>query len=215
MIFHAVEEHFEAGAVVKIFAGVNFEAEIDADFVEFIEDRSPALGEFVECGFDEAGGALRPRIHVGPGERAGECDVGDEAEIFGSFGGVMELFDGPGLAGFGIVADFGSGEAVERGVVGGMDGDELALQVRREFGDGEAVLFRDAGDFVAVGFAFAGFFQIEEAGVPRGDLHAFVAELCGPRADGVETIERRGVAGELREEDCGSFDCFHSWSAPA
>jgi hypothetical protein len=70
----------------------------------------------------------------------------------------MELFDGPSLAGFGIVADFGSGEAIECGVVGGMDGDELALKVSGKFGDGEAVLFGDAGDFIAVGFAFAGFF---------------------------------------------------------
>ena len=95
-----------------------------------------------------------------------------------------------------------------------MYGDELALQVRGEFGDGEAVLFCDAGDFVAVGFAFAGFFEIEEAGVPRGNLHAFVAELRGPGADGVERIKWRGVSGELREKDCGSFDGFHSWSAP-
>ena len=81
MIFHAVEEHFEAGAIVEIFAGVDFEAEVDADVVEFVEDRVPALGEFVEGGFDEAGGALRPGIHVGPGERAGEGDVRGEAEI--------------------------------------------------------------------------------------------------------------------------------------
>ena len=108
MIFHAVEEHFEAGAVVKIFAGVDFEAEVDADFVEFVEDRSPAFGEFVEGSFDEAGGTLRPRIHVRPGERAGKCDVRGEAEILRGFRGMMELLDGPGLARFGIVADFGA-----------------------------------------------------------------------------------------------------------
>ena len=106
MIFYAVEEHFVAGAVVKVFAGVDFEAEIDP-FVEFDEDRRPALGEFVECGFDEASGALRPRVQVGPRERAGEGHVGDETEVLGSFGGVVKLFDRPLLAGLRIVADFG------------------------------------------------------------------------------------------------------------
>ena len=39
-LFSALEEHFEAGAVVQIFAGVNLEADVDADFVEFVEDRA-------------------------------------------------------------------------------------------------------------------------------------------------------------------------------
>src|SRR5580704_17362319 len=215
MIFDAVEEHFEAGAVVQIFARMNFEAEVDADFVEFIEDGSPAFGEFVEGSFDKAGGTLRPGIHIGPGERTGKCDVGAEAEIPGGFGSVIKLVDGPFMARFGIVADIRRGESIERGVVGRMDSDKLALQVCGEFGDRETVLFRDAGDFVPIGFALAGGFEIEEAGVPSGNLHAFVAKLCGPGADGIATIEGRGVTGELGEEDCGSFYRFHSWSAPA
>src|SRR5262249_27318853 len=104
---------------------------------------------------------------------------------------------------------------VEGRVVCGVDGDELALQMRREFGDGEAVLFCDAGDFIAVGFAFTSGFQIEKTRVPRGNLHAFVAEIRSPGADGVEIVERRRISGELCEEDCGSLDGFHSWSAPA
>src|SRR5579863_2343778 len=138
-----------------------------------------------------------------------------EAKIPGGFCGVIKLVDGPFLARFGIVADVRRREAVERGVVGGVNSDELALQVSGEFGDGEAVLLRDTCDFVAVGLAFAGPFEIEEAGVPRGNLHALVAEIRGPSADRVKIIEGRGVSSELREEDCGSFDGFHAWSAPA
>ena len=82
MILHAVEKHFKAGAVVKIFAGVNFEAEVDPDSVEFVEDRMPALSKLVESGFDEARGALRPRIHVGPREGAGKCHMRGESKIF-------------------------------------------------------------------------------------------------------------------------------------
>ena len=73
-----------------------------------------------------------------------------------------------GLACFGIVANFRSGESIERGVVGRMDSDELALQVRRELLDGEAVLFRGAGDFVAVAFALAGTVNIDMNKDPIG-----------------------------------------------
>lgn len=89
MIADAVEKHFERGAVVEIFTGMDFEAEVDAGAIEGVENGEPALGELVEGGFDEAGGALRPGIDVGPGKRAGEGDVSFEAEIGGGVCGLI------------------------------------------------------------------------------------------------------------------------------
>jgi len=56
-----------------------------------------------------------------------------------------------------------------------MDGDKLTLEMCGEFGDCEAVLCDDAADGVGVGFAFGGALEIEETGIPGGDLHASVA----------------------------------------
>ena len=111
---------------------------------------------------------------------------------------------------FGIAAEFGRGEAVEGDVVRGMYGDELTLEVRREFRDREAVVGDDAADGLRVGFALGGAFEIEQSRVPSGDLHAFVAELGGPRADVVQRVEWRVVTCKLREKNGGSLDRFHS-----
>ena len=54
----------------------------------------------------------------------------------------------------GLLRTDGVGEAVDRFVVGGVDGDELALQVGGEFGELDAGFGQRAADFVAVGVAF-------------------------------------------------------------
>lgn len=209
MIADAVEEHFEGGAVVEIFAGMDFEAEIDAGFIKGVENREPALGELVEGGFDEAGGALRPGIDVGPGERAGKGNVRFEAEIGGSPRRLQELLDGPRLALLRMAVKILGSEAVEHRVVSGMAGDKLALEMCREFRDGEFVARGDGLQIIAIRFAFGGALEIEEAGVPGRDLHGHVAEAGGPGADGIEGVEGRSICGELREEDARALDGFH------
>src|SRR5258707_5938128 len=174
MILQPLQKHFEGDAVVQIFAGVNFEANVHAGFVERVENWLPTRGEFVECGFDQSSGALRPGIKIGPRERARKRDVRFHAEICGSFCSEHQLFDGPCLAGSGISVNAGRGETVECRVVCGMDGDELALQMGGEFRGDETVLGEDTADGVTILFAFGCAFQIEEASVPRRNLHAFV-----------------------------------------
>ena len=90
-----------------------------------------------------------------------------------------------------------------------MHGDQLALQMGRELGDlrGRAAA-HDALDLVAIGFGLGRLLQVEQARVPGRDLHALVAERGRPAADRVERIERRLVAGELREEEAGPFMVF-------
>jgi hypothetical protein len=75
MFADALQEHLEGDAVVQVLAGVDLEAEIDAGFVEGVEDRPPAFGKLVEGRVDEPGRALGPGIEVGPGEGAGERGV--------------------------------------------------------------------------------------------------------------------------------------------
>ena len=53
MLADAVEKHFEGRAIVEIFSGMNFVAEIDAGVVKGVENWEPAFREFVESGFDK------------------------------------------------------------------------------------------------------------------------------------------------------------------
>ena len=122
--------------------------------------------------------------------------------------GEEQLFDSPGLPSFGIAVNGCGSEAVKHGVIGRVTGDELPLQMRGKLGDNKFVARGDGGDFVTVGFAFGGAFQIEQAPIPRRDLNGYVAETRGPGADGVESVERRGIAGELGQEDAWALNRF-------
>ena len=57
-----LQEPLEGRAVENVLARMNFIGDVDAGVVERIEDRLPALGEFLERGLDQARGALRPGI---------------------------------------------------------------------------------------------------------------------------------------------------------
>src|SRR5580700_1625100 len=98
------------------------------------------------------------------------------------------------------------GEGVESLIVYGVDRDKLALQVGRELGDLDTVLLSGPNKFLAVANTRGGFLQVDEPAVPGRNLHALVTEARRPAADGVECVERRPVARELGEEDCGSLD---------
>ena len=141
-------------------------AEIDAMFVEFVEDGHPAGGELFETRFDQTRGTLRPGVHGGPEERAAEGRMSIEAEVLGGFRGIFQLLYGPFLPGFGVIVHGGRGEAIEEGVVGWMHGNQLALEMGGQFGDLQACVLYDALDLVGIGLAFGGFLQIDDAAIP-------------------------------------------------
>jgi hypothetical protein len=102
--------------------------------------------------------------------------------------------------------DFPGREGVELLVVRGVHGDELALQVRGQLADRDAVLVRDALQLIAIRLRLGRLLQVDAAFVPRGDLHADVAQLARPARDGLEVVERLLVAHELGEEDSRPFE---------
>ena len=81
MAVDALEQHLERRAVHDVLAGMQLEADVDAGVVIGVEDRLPALRELVEGGLDQAGRARRPRVQVGPGERARERHAGLQPEV--------------------------------------------------------------------------------------------------------------------------------------
>src|SRR5260370_7864216 len=81
-----------------------------------------------------------------------------------------------------------------------MHGHQLSLKVRRKFGDREAGARHRAANLVAVRLALRRSLQIKQSRIPAGNLHAFVAELGGPRSDALQAIERRRIAAKLRQK---------------
>ena len=64
-----------------------------------------------------------------------------------------------------------------------MDGDKLALRGGHQFGGRQAVLFQCPRDLVGIGLAFSATVEVEEAGVPAGELQPLVAEARRPFGD--------------------------------
>src|SRR3982074_2926335 len=109
--------------------------------------------------------------------------MGAKAKIGGGVLRVEQLLHRPRLPSAWVALHGIWREAVECDVVRGMHGDELALQMRGQFRQMQAVSRQGAGDFVAIGLAFGGALQIEEAPVPRRNLYALVAQAGGPLRD--------------------------------
>src|SRR3546814_14403606 len=87
-----------------------------------------------------------------------------------------------------------------------MNGDELALEMGRKLGQLEPVPGERSRQLVAVRPALRRLAEIEQPGVPGGNLNALVAVAGGPAGDGVQTVEGSGVPGELGEEDRRALD---------
>src|SRR3989442_11493729 len=86
--------------------------------------------------------------------------------------------------------------------------------MRRQLGHLEAALRQDAFYLVTVGLALGGFGEVEQASIPAWDLDAFEAERRGPAGDGLQAVERRRIARELRQEYGRPFDRPHRASLP-
>ena len=206
VLIDRVEEALESHPVVQVLAGVELVAGVHPVLVERVEDRLPAPPEFGKAFLDQPGRALRPRIHHVPHQRARKGRVAGAAEPAAGLRGQLQLLDRPGLPRLGMPVELARREAVELAVVGGVRGDQLALKMRRQLGDLDAVGGADALDLVGIVLALGGLLEIEQPCVPGRDLDALVAQPGGPLGDRVERIERREVARELGEEDGGALD---------
>src|SRR3546814_4961380 len=91
MIIDAGKEALEGHAVVEVLARMDFIGEIDALFVEGVEDRPPAFRELAERLLDQSRRALRPRIEIGPGERARKTRMGRSEEHTSELQSLMRI----------------------------------------------------------------------------------------------------------------------------
>ena len=210
---YALVEHLEADAVVQVFAGMDFEAQIHVLLVAGIQHRQPAPRQFVERGLDQSLRPLRKREQVGPGEGARERAHLGQAQPARRARRQQQVAPGPFGARRRIASDRRRREGVEHRVVGRMHGQQLAEDVRGQFADDQAVAGQHAGDLVAIVLAGRGQFHVEEALVPGRHLQGLEAQARRPFGDGGQAVERRVGAAELREVDARAFEGLHDESA--
>src|ERR1700733_9301069 len=90
-----------------------------------------------------------------------------------------------------------------------MDGDQLSLQVSRDFGQCQAVVLKLAEQFVTIALALRRGFEIEKAWVVRGKLQPFEAEAGCPCCDAFECIARGLIADKLGDKQGRPLNGFH------
>ena len=66
MIAGMLQEHFVGDAVVEVFPRMDLVADVDALFIEFVENGEPAGGEFFKAGVYQSCGSLGPGIYCRP-----------------------------------------------------------------------------------------------------------------------------------------------------
>src|ERR1700730_17821063 len=80
MSLELLEETLEGHAVVQVFTRVDFVTQVDAGFVEALQNGSPTPCQFGESFFDQTGRPLWPWIGHWPKQRARESCVGREVK---------------------------------------------------------------------------------------------------------------------------------------
>src|SRR4051794_9279324 len=127
MVMREVQKTFEGDAVVEVFGGMQLEAEIDAGFLEHIEDRPPAPDQLAKTLVDQTRRCRRVGVDVWPEQRAAEGDMPVEIEPARRRSCEGELACGPCLPRRGILACLLRTEMGEGAIIGRMHGHQLAL----------------------------------------------------------------------------------------
>ncbi|MNP94576.1 hypothetical protein D3C85_71150 [compost metagenome] len=120
----------------------------------------------------------------------------------------QQLLRGPGCARSRVATHVLGRKAVEQRIVSGMDGDQLALQMRRQFRYLQTVARQQGDHVVAVLLAGRRLLQVEQTR-RRGELQALVTEAGRPLRQVLERVERRLIAEKLGQENGRALDGFH------
>ncbi|MNJ60183.1 hypothetical protein D3C77_558990 [compost metagenome] len=183
MVADVFEKQLEACAVVQVFGGVNFEAQVDALFGAGIEHRQPAPGQLGEGCFNKAVGALREGKDVRPCQCTGKSPHVAQAQAPRRDGRAGELVHRPGTAGSRVALQVGRCKTVAQGVVCRVYRHQLAKEMRGQLADHQPVFGQHGGDVVAVGLAACGELDIEQTLVPGRYLQRLEAHVRSPPGD--------------------------------
>ena len=104
----------------------------------------------------------------------------------------------------------GCRETIEHRIIGRMHRNQLTLQMGRQLGDLDPAVCQHAAQIIAVGLAGRGGLEIDERGLPAGNLYAPESKIGGPGGNVLQAIKRRFIAHKLSQENRRAFDGSHS-----
>src|SRR5690606_5514861 len=133
-----------------------------------------------------------------------------KAEILTCFRCVLELIDRPCRSIFWLAAQRLGSKAIEQVVVGRVNRNQLSLEVGGKFRYLHAARFNEAFPLITIVLALGSLVEIDTTFVPRGNLHADIAQGCSPFADRPDIIERWLVPHELGKEYRRPLNVFHN-----
>ena len=212
MVIDPLQETLEGHAVMQVFAGMDFVADIHALFVKNIQQRSPAPGQFIEGLIEKRLIMRRPRIKIRPRQRPGKGGMRLQPQTRRGHRRLAYFFYRPLLARLRVTAQRGGRKRVKGRIISRMNGHQLPLKMGGQLADRQALFRQDTAHLIAVGLARGGAFNVENRRMVTGDLQCLIAQTGGPLRQALQGIKRRLRADKLRQENARSFDCFHTTS---
>src|SRR5699024_6714477 len=175
MVAGGFQKAFIGNAFVQVFAGMTFVANVYAALFNRIQNRLPFLGKLIESGFYKAGRPLWPRINGVPHQGTAKGAMGIESQITAGPGGILKLPGSPFLPFFRLSMQLFRGKSIKELIISRVYCYQLANNMRTQLGDHQAGFFYDAFNFISIGLAFSGLLNIDTAGFPNRNLHAFIS----------------------------------------
>ena len=212
MVIDPLQETLKCHAIMQVFAGMDFVADIHALLVKNVQQRSPAPGQFIEGLIEKRLIMRRPRIKIRPRQRAGKGGVRLEPQTRRSHRRLAHFLDRPLLARLRVTAQRGGRKRVKGLIISRMDGHQLSLKMSGQLADRQALFRQYAAHLIAVALTCGGAFNVENRRMVAGDLQCLIAQTCGPLRHALQGIKRRLRADKLRQKNARSFNGFHTTS---
>ena len=179
---------------------MHFQAELDALFLERIENRRETLGEIRVTGVDHVLRDRRERVQQVPDRAAGKAVDDLDAELLGGLGGVDHVLRGPlpDTLGLAVAPDLGRNDALVTPV--DVVADALADQVVRDGEHLQAVLVEHRPLGLAVVVVLEGLVHLEVV-APAGQFQAVITPTLGFLRQDLQR-QVRPLSGEKRYWSC-------------
>jgi hypothetical protein len=210
MVIDPLQKTLKGHAIMQVFAGMDFVADIHALFVENVQQRPPAPGQLIKGLIEKRLIMRRPRIKIRPRQRPGKGGMRLQPQTRRGHRRLAHFLHRPLLARLRITAQRGGRKGVKGRIISRMNRHQLPFKMGGQLADRHAP--PDAAHLIAVGLARGRAFDIENRRMVAGDLQCLIAQTGGPLRQALQGIKRRLRADKLRQKNARSLDRFHTTS---
>src|SRR5690349_14037941 len=169
MLVYGFEEALEGGAVMKVLAGMQLEAQVDVGLVGGIEQRTPEPRKPGKGPLEQTRWRRRIGIEIRPGKAAGEHRKPLDRKPLRQRNRAPQVLLGAGLARRPVAAHLRRRQHIGKLVIGRMHREQLAHALRGQLADDEPVIGQKRLDLAQIiGLFGAG--EIENASIMDRNL---------------------------------------------